>query len=213
MSLTSEPVARTEKYERERHEILQAAYRLIGRSPGSTVQIGELLETAGLSTRAFYRHFRSKDELILTMYRTAAERFAAELSDVVAQADGAMAELEAWIRHQLAAAYDVRRARQASVLSSPEARAAVGFDQANQAGETMRRTILAEVIRRGRRDGTFPLAGNPDEDARAILGAVGAVVMAKLAGEPVPSWSEATTHMTTLFLRAFGAAPAGLQQG
>jgi AcrR family transcriptional regulator len=202
--MSAPAIDRTEKQDRERQTILQAAYRLIGRAPDSSVQVAEILDAAGLSTRAFYRHFRSKDELILTMFRIAAERFTAELSDVVAAADGPAAELEAWIRHQLAVAYDPRRARQSSVLSSPEARAVVGFDRANQASDTMRRTILAEVIRRGRRDGTFTSTDDPDEDARAVVGAVSAVMMAKLTGEPVPTWAEATEHLTSLFLRAFG---------
>ncbi len=203
MVATSDAVGRAELQSRERENILKAAYRLIGRSPDSTVQVAEILEAASLSTRAFYRHFRSKDELIITMYRTAAERVAVELSDVVAGADGPRAALEAWISHQLAVVYDPRRARQALVLSSPEARSAVGFDQANQHGTTVRRTILAEVIRRGQRDGTFPGATDPDEDARAVVSVVGGIVLARLAGEPVPAWAEATRHITSLFLRAF----------
>ena len=203
MVATSDAVGRSELQSRERENILKAAYRLIGRSPDSTVQVAEILEAASLSTRAFYRHFRSKDELIITMYRTAAERVAVELSDVVAGADGPRAALEAWISHQLAVVYDPRRARQALVLSSPEARSAVGFDQANQHGTTVRRTILAEVIRRGQRDGTFPGATDPDEDARAVVSVVGGIVLARLAGEPVPAWAEATRHITSLFLRAF----------
>jgi AcrR family transcriptional regulator len=198
-------VVRTDKQEQEREAILRAAYRLIGRSAGSTVSVQEILAGAELSTRAFYRHFRSKDELILTMYRTATERFVAELSDVVTDAADTAAALEAWIRHQLSVAYDARRARQSSVLSSAEARSAVGFEQAHQASDNARRAVLADVIRRGRRDGTFPLAANPDEDARAVLNVVGGIATARLAGQPVPSWADATAHTTALFSRAFGA--------
>ena len=198
-------VARVAKQETERKLILRAAYGLIGRSPESTVSVHEILESAGLSTRAFYRHFRSKDELILTMYRTAADRVAAELSEVIAEAGSAPDALEAWIRHQLSVVYDARRARQTMVLTSAEARSAVGFDQENQASDSVRRTLLAEVIRRGRRDGSLPGAQDPDEDARAVVNVVGGIVMARLAGQPVPTWSAATAHTTSLFLRAFGA--------
>jgi AcrR family transcriptional regulator len=198
-------VARAEHQQSERDAILRAAYRLIGRGPYVTVSVAEILDGAGLSTRAFYRHFRSKDELILTMYRIAADRVASELSDVVASADGPTAALEAWIHHQLSVVYDVRRARQTSVLTSLEARAAVGFDQVNQASEAVRRTILTEMIRQGRRDGTFPLVSDPEEDARAVMSVVGGILTAKLAGQGVPSWVDATRFVTDLFLRAFGA--------
>ena len=69
----------------------------------------------------------------------------------------------------------------------------------------MRRTMLAEVIRRGKRLGVFPLADHPDEDARAVNSVVGGLIQARLAGETGPGWAEATQHTTRLFLRAFGA--------
>jgi AcrR family transcriptional regulator len=202
----SAAVARAGKQDRERDAIMRAAFRLIGRAPGSSVSVQEILEAADLSTRAFYRHFRSKDELILTMYRTAAERFAAELSEVVAAAGDPPAALEAWVHHQLAVAYDPRRSRQSSVLGSAEARAAVGFEQAHQASDSVRRKIVADVLRRGREDGSFPMVENLEEDARAVVDVVGGIVAARLAGQPVPTWSEATEHTTALFRRAFGAA-------
>lgn len=196
---------RAARQQTERDAILRAAYRLIGRGPGSTVSVQDILDGAELSTRAFYRHFRSKDELILTMYRTAADRFAVELSDVVAAADGPASALGAWIHHQLAVVYDGRRVRQTAVLTSAEVRATAGFDQVNQASDTVRRTILAEVLRQGRRDGSLPRSTDPDADARAVCGAVGGVVMAKLSGDVLPGWAAASRHLTDLFLRAFGA--------
>jgi AcrR family transcriptional regulator len=192
------------KQQAEREAILRVAYRLIGRRPDSTASVQEILDGAGLSTRAFYRHFRSKDELILTMYRTAADRVAAELSDVVAVADGAPAALEAWVHHQLAVVYDGRRARQTAVLNSVEVRATAGFDHVHQASDTVRRTILAEVLRQGRRDGSLPGVGDADEDARAVVSVVSGIMMAKLAGDRAPSWAAASRHTTDLFLRAFG---------
>jgi AcrR family transcriptional regulator len=193
-----------DKQQAERDAILRVAYRLIGRGPDSTASVQEILDGAELSTRAFYRHFRSKDELILTMYRTAADRVAVELSDVAAAAGGAPAALEAWIHHQLAVVYDGRRARQTAVLNSVEVRATAGFDQVHQASDTVRRTILAEVLRQGRRDGSLPGVVDPDEDARAVVSVVGGIVMAKLAGDRAPSWSAASRHTADLFLRAFG---------
>ena len=91
------------------------------------------------------------------------------------------------------------------MLTSAEARAAAGFDQANHEAMIVRRTMLAEVIRRGKREGTFPHAEQPDEDARAVASVVNGLIQARLAAEAGPGWSEATVHTTNLFLRAFGA--------
>ena len=202
--MTQGTATRAEKQVVERKAILKAAFGLIGRSR-DPVSVQQILDASGLSTRAFYRHFRSKDELILTMCRTAGDRVAAETADVLAGAATPAEAVEAWIRHQLSVVYDPRRVRQTSVLTSWEARSAVGMDQVNQEASEARRVMLAAVIRRGRDDGSFPSATDPDEDARAIASVVGGVISARLAGEATPSWEAATEHTTQLFLRSFGA--------
>jgi AcrR family transcriptional regulator len=197
---------RAERQLLERDAIVKAAFRLIGRSRDEPVSVHQILDASGLSTRAFYRHFRSKDELILTMCRTAAGRVAAELAAATAGAATPSAALGAWIHHYLAVVYDPRRARQTSVLTSWEARSAVGFDQVNEEAAKVRRDLLTEVIRRGRDIGDFPLVDDPDEDARAVSSVVNGLLAARIAGERGPSWEAATAHTTDLFLRAFGAA-------
>lgn len=188
----------------ERDAIVRAAFGLIGKGATGAVSVQQILAAAGLSTWAFYRHFRSKDELIISMYRSAADRVAVELTDVVAASSGPAAALEAWIHHQLAVVYDPGRARQTKVLSSLEARAANGFEQANHRAAMDRRAVLAGVIHAGQLDGSFPASTDADEDARAVTSVVGGIIQAHLAGDDTPGWAEATAHTTELFLRAFG---------
>jgi AcrR family transcriptional regulator len=198
------PTTRADRQDKERAAIMHAAYGLVGHASGEPVSVQQILDAAGLSTRAFYRHFRSKDELILTMYRTAEGRVAVELAEAVAAAPGPVEALHAWIERQLAVVYEPRRSRQTSVLTSAEARSAVGFDEASHQGAIVRRSVLVDIIRTGKRDGLFPLAANPDEDARAVASVVSGIIQARLNGEECPPWPEATTHTTQLFLRSFG---------
>jgi AcrR family transcriptional regulator len=191
------------RYEAEKQAIMRAAFRLIGSKEGWT-SVNDILARAGLSTRAFYRHFRSKDELILAMYRTAHARVMEELAAVAATAGSPRAALEAWIDHWLAVAYDPRRAAQSVVLSSPEAHNAKGFTEVHQEARREVRAILVELLEAGRRDGTFP-AVEPVEDARALQSVVGGLVDDRLRGEDAPARSQATHHTLRLFLRAFGA--------
>lgn len=199
------PLTRAERQGNERNAIMHAAYGLVGHTSGEPVSVQQILDAAGLSTRAFYRHFPSKDELILTMYRTAESRVALELAEVVAAAPGPVEALHAWIERQLAVVYEPRRSRQTSVLTSAEARSAVGFDEANHQGARVRRVVLADIIRNGQRAGLFPLAVDPDEDARAVASVVSGIIQAHINGEECPPWPEATAHTTQLFLRSFGA--------
>lgn len=194
-----------EQYRAEREQILRAGFRLFGRRASAGASVQEILREAGLSTRAFYRHFRSKDDLVLTMYRSASERVREELSAALGGAPGPAEALEAWIRQYLAVIFDPRRARHASVLGSAEVRAVPGWSQARQEEVSVHRTMLAEVIRSGRRLGVFPDATDPDEDARAVLSVVEGLVDARLAGAATPDWAAATEHTAALFRRAFGA--------
>jgi AcrR family transcriptional regulator len=203
--LTAVVTPKADRHRAERDAILKAAFRLIGRSHAEPVSVQQILDAAELSTRAFYRHFRSKDELIRTMCRTAADRVGAELADIIAAAPDPAVALRAAVHHQLAVVFDPKRARQTSVLSSAEARAAVGVDDVNEAAAAYRRGLLAGVIASGRASGVFPLASDPDEDARAVASVVGGLIQAKLAGRTDVTWDDATGHTTALFLRAFGA--------
>lgn len=197
--------AQVQKAERERTAILRAAYSLIGRGSGQAVSVQEILDATELSTRAFYRHFPSKDELILTMYRIAADRVIAELRDVMATASGPVEAFESSVRQQLAVAFDPRRAHQAAVLMSTEARAAAGCEQLDHETAAVRRGMIADVIRRGHAAGVFPLVTDPEEDARAVLGVIHGLIAARLAGHDTPDWAASTDHTVGLFKRAFGA--------
>ena len=59
----------------EEQAILRAAFRVIGSSPDGSTSVADILGEAGLSTRAFYRHFRSKDELIVAWLRSPQARW------------------------------------------------------------------------------------------------------------------------------------------
>lgn len=208
MAAMSAIPSREDRQRDERARILQAAYALIGQPRATPVSVQDILDEADLSTRAFYRHFRSKDELILAMYRTAAEGAAAELFAAVAAAPDPVEALRTWIERSLAVAYEPRRAKQAAVLTSAEARAAAGFDQAEHASEAIRRARLTEIIRAGREEGVFPDVTDPELDARAVAGVLRNLLQGRLAGDPGPTEPEAVEHTVQLFQRAFGVPGA-----
>ena len=53
---------------------MRAAYRLIQQNGSRETSVHDVLRETGFSTRAFYRHFRSKDELVIEMYRVDSDR-------------------------------------------------------------------------------------------------------------------------------------------
>ncbi len=70
----------------ERKAILDAALRVMRKNGYAEAQIGDILSEAQLSTRAFYRHFDTKDDVLLALFRDNAEATASRLAEKVAAA-------------------------------------------------------------------------------------------------------------------------------
>jgi AcrR family transcriptional regulator len=192
------------KYRAEKDAIMRAAYDLILRNGSKGTSVHDILRETGFSTRTFYRHFESKDELIVAMYRLDSERVAAALAAAVASAPTPLDALEAWVDQNLAVVYDPRRLRHAAVLSSPEAASADGYDDVHVAGMAAQRAPLVELLRQGKQYGVFPRA-EPEADAFAIQAVVGAYMRARLQHAEGLTRDEARTHVVELFRRALGA--------
>jgi AcrR family transcriptional regulator len=191
------------KYRTEKDAVMRAAYDLILRNEGNPTSVHDILRETGYSTRTFYRHFHSKDELLVAMYRVDSDRVAETLATAVADAATPLDALEAWVDQNLAVVYDSRRLRHAAVLSSPEATMAEGYREAYAAGLTAHRAPLVEALRQGKQYGVFPRA-EPEADAFAIQAVVGAHVRAKLLGTNEFTRVEARDHTVGLFRRALG---------
>jgi AcrR family transcriptional regulator len=82
--------------ERERTAIIRAAHRLIGRGAGAT-PIEDILRGAGVNRRTFYRHFPSKDALVLAMQHEAGELVREALRSATGRAADGRAAVAAWI--------------------------------------------------------------------------------------------------------------------
>src|SRR4051812_14273721 len=98
--------------------LFDAAFAVMQRSGTPDVTVADILREAGMSTRSFYRHFGSKDDLLLAMYRREAEAASARLQAAVDAATSPKAALEAWIDAILAIGFSRRRAARAALLGS-----------------------------------------------------------------------------------------------
>jgi AcrR family transcriptional regulator len=147
--------------------IFTAAFEVMRRNDYQEVTVADILTEAGMSTRSFYRHFGSKDELLCAMYRRDAERAAERLTARVEHATSPREALETWVDEILSFGFNRARARRAAVLGSPGAMRAQGSsDEARHAGALLTAPLVS-ILDRGRKDGTFPLV-DPKSDARMI---------------------------------------------
>ncbi|WP_236728595.1 TetR/AcrR family transcriptional regulator [Mycolicibacterium obuense] len=188
----------------ERRRIIEAAYRCLSDSHREPVTMSTILHTAGVSSRAFYRHFRSKDDLFLALLQEGADEIAARVDRVAAAEIGSPADqLATWIGEIFDLMVDPRRRMQMAVIDSEEVRSAAGYRDMRERSHASRERSLADILRRGRATGAFPLA-DPDHDAVAISALVSRI-LSSVAPEDMQAVKQAESRLLDFALRAVGA--------
>ena len=111
------PIGRPRHFddEAERRLILDAAYAVL-RDRRTELTISAVLSGAGISTRAFYRHFESKDALLGAMYLHDAHRMHARVTARLAVTASPGDAVIAWIDEIYAMARNPRRAERVAML-------------------------------------------------------------------------------------------------
>ncbi len=188
--------------EHEVHALLEAALAVLRRAGIDGLTVAEVLAEAGLSTRAFYRHFAGKDELVLALFARESERATARRADAVAGAVTPLAALEVWIDDVLALAYEPRRAARTRVLQSEGARLQREFPDEFTRIVRDELAPLVAILETGRADGTFP-ATDPAADARTIHAVVWSLAQSRLEGRS-RSVDSVRAHVMRFCLPALG---------
>src|SRR3954469_16943341 len=114
---TQTPAQANETRAHERRALIDAGLAVLRRRGSEGCTVADVLAEAGLSTRAFYRHFGSKDELILAIYKRDSLASSARLRDRMTASTSARVALEVWIDETLALGFAASRARRTRPLA------------------------------------------------------------------------------------------------
>ncbi|MGV0836054.1 TetR/AcrR family transcriptional regulator [Mycolicibacterium thermoresistibile] len=156
----------------DRAKIIDAAYQCMSEGHVSTVSVAAILARAECSSRAFYRHFQSKDALFLAMVEEESAALTERLDRIVAEHPGTPVEqLEAWAEQLFSLVFDPELRKHMVVIDSDEVRAAKGYREVRQRAHADRERSLQMILGRGRADGSMPLT-DPECDAVAISAVV-----------------------------------------
>jgi AcrR family transcriptional regulator len=191
----------------ERDRILAGALEVLRRSDGGEVTVADILHEAGLSTRAFYRHFETKEDVIRSLYERDAESFGAHLRRRVEITPDPDQALAIWVYEMLGLAYDRRRAERVTALSSPAVLRVVAGTRAEQLGTDLLVEPLRSVLADGLATGWFPDA-RPDRDSQTIWAITTEAVSWARSGRLKLSRKEAAGHV----LRFSRAALKGFRE-
>ncbi len=160
---------------RVRNALLDAATDVLREEGVRGLGVAQVLDRAQLSTRAFYRHFDSKDALVSAVFLEMARAETKRLKRKMAAADGSSEAVVAWIDGRLDLAFDDRirsdlrqmsLEAQTQMFASPEL-------VSDAYGEILK--PLVEELEHGKRTGIFADI-EPTADALSIHGAIWASV-------------------------------------
>jgi AcrR family transcriptional regulator len=212
-ALDRSAAARHAEYVRDVQRIVDATYRLIERTGGIDPSLREVLAEAGLSTQAFYRFFRSKDELMLVILDDGRRQLLGYLEHRMARATSPADKVRAWIEGVLAQASNPEAAARTRPFLVNQDRLVEAFPEEQQASVDLLVGLLVNSLEELRTVGPGPVARRGPETARRDAEAVYRLALATLhdhlVGGTTPSGDD-VDHLVAFVLRGVGAtASAG----
>ncbi len=189
----------------ERRLLLDAGLVVMARNGYQDAAVADILAEADLSTRSFYRHFESKDQLLCALYRREAEAAATRLSAKVRSAPNPGLALQAWIEEIMSFRHHREKAARVAVLGSSGAMRAVGYADETRHAAKLLVAPLEELLAEGKRDGSFPLA-DPATDASLVQSVAWAAAGLNPLSEAIRPHAHSIRAVHSFCLRALGAA-------
>jgi len=154
-------------YADEVQRLLAATFALIERTGELEPRVGDIVREAGLSNQAFYRHFPSKQALLVAVLDEGIRILASYLARRMQTAASPSARVREWLRGLLEQALSPAGAR----ATRPFVLARVRLAEAHpgEVGESERRltALVREAIRAAVAAGELPNA-DPDGDAETL---------------------------------------------
>jgi len=188
-----------------RERLLRAARELIEEGGYGAASVAALAECAGVASGTLYRHFASKEELFVEVFRSVCEReveamraAAAAMPDRASHADGLEEVLATFAQRAM------QRPRLAWALIAEPVDPLV--DAERLAYRARYSDLTAQALRAGIDAGELP-AQNVELTAAALVGGCGEALVGPLSplASAKPSGDEILTALRTFVRRAVGA--------
>jgi AcrR family transcriptional regulator len=185
-----------------RERLREAAVELLEEGGYAAASVAAIATRGGVSAGALYRHFPSKAELFVEVFRAAAEEELVALREASAKPGNAVEKLDAIVREFTG-----------SALARPRLAWALGYEPVDPLVDAERlayrqtyRGGLATLLRAGIAAGELP-EQDADLTAAALIGAISESLVSPLspvAGEDVPV-EELVASLSAFCRRAVGA--------
>jgi AcrR family transcriptional regulator len=151
---------RSEAYADEVRRLVDAGYAVMRRTGSLEPRVHDIVREAGLSNQAFYRHFRSKDELLVAILDDGRRQLVAYLEHRMSGLPTGQERVRAWIEGVMEQARNATAADNTRPFAINSARLADSFpDEVARSRELLVRPL---------REAMAEVGGDPQRDADAV---------------------------------------------
>jgi TetR/AcrR family transcriptional regulator, fatty acid metabolism regulator protein len=164
----------------KRARILEAAMRVFASKGFFGAKVSDIAEDAGVADGTIYLYFKSKDDILISLFETQMERVNAELTRAVGQADGPVDKLRRFVRTYMDL---VAQNRHAAEVVTIELRQSAKFmkEYKNPRFADLLK-LLAGVIEDGQTQGKLRADVPPPVAARALFGTLDELALMWVTG-------------------------------
>jgi|SRR5262245_48224506 len=154
-------------YAGEVQRLLAATFALIERTGELEPRVGDIVREAGLSNQTFYRHFPSKQALLVAVLDEGIRILAGYLSHRMQAAASPSARVREWLRGLLEQALSPAGARATRPFVLARVRLAEAFPEEVAGSERQLTALVREALRAAVAAGELPKA-DPEGDAETL---------------------------------------------
>jgi AcrR family transcriptional regulator len=158
---------RRDSYAEEVRRLLEAAFVLIRRNNDLEPRVSEVIREAGLSNQAFYRHFPSKQALLVAVLDEGVRVLAGYLAHRMRSERSPLGQVRAWLLGVLEQALDPEGAAATRPFALARGRLAESFPEEVAASERQLTALVQDAIHAAASAGEIP-PGDPDRDAESL---------------------------------------------
>jgi AcrR family transcriptional regulator len=196
-------------YTDEVRRLIAACLAVSERTGNFDPRVSDILAEAGLSNQAFYRHFQSKEELLLAVLDQGGRQLDEYLRKRMAAQEDPIDQVRAWVRGFTAQAIRPKAAAATRPFMFPSARLYERFPEEIPAVERLFLDSLTVALKDARKAKLVRADLDPDTDGLFMYDLVKNWLERQLRQEPLPPEAEIAKRAEKLeafIIKAIGAA-------
>jgi TetR/AcrR family fatty acid metabolism transcriptional regulator len=201
---SGQPATKKRRSTDKRERILKAAVKVFARSGFYATRVSEIAKAAGVADGTIYLYFKSKDELLVSLFEDRVSKLLAFMQEAVPKLPSPPERLRAVINMQLGLLEGERElAEVITIILRQSTRLMKEFAAPKFLAYL---DGISSIVQEGQASGVFRKDISPSIAARAVFGALDGITLTWALGRAEPAaLSRAATQLADILLR--GLAP------